>query len=228
MALTLVRPVSLPYDGFATYGSYFGTVANLPATYAGDGSWTDDKDATAVTLKASVDDPGYQGSIVAVDFGPQPDVQPSTFFGTMFRLSRLAGYPSPLDSDQWELFVGGNPLQNAGRLSDAAGGIGSIPLNTPTTYTTGLDYPLRNYELMRDNSVTLVVAIHASPSPAGTVIDTFTLFECGLLLDLGGSYRRPSLRQLHRGGRGGIGGIPRAVGDRTILGSPRRGPGLVR
>lgn len=82
-------------------------------------------------------------------------------------------------------------------------------VNTGTFYTDGvLDVAYIGVELTYDLPEPL------PPPPPGAVLAA-------------ASRVRPSLRQLQRGGRGGIGGVPRLIGNPTVQDSPRRGPGTV-
>ena len=231
MVYTLVRPSSLPYDGSA-YASLLNFIPEA-FTQGGNGSLADDVDSTYVNANSLLDDTGDEHvSLIAVDF-PAVDVL-SLLFGTMFRVARLAD-ASVLNNSRWNVFTPGSAtsILAFGDMHDVFSpkSPGMIP-TTATSLTTGTDW----YSLGGDADFAATHAaiaaggltlVFSASSLAATRTDIYRIFECGLLLDLGGS-RRPSLRQLHRGGRGGIGGIPRAVGDRTVYGSPRRGPGLVR
>jgi len=234
---TLVRPSSLPYDGSARFGGFFGVVGSTSYAASGDGSQSDDSDATSVTLRSGQDPVGYYAPVVAVDFDAIPDLSDSTTgasFGTMFRLQLLtAEFDGAIyQDDSWALFLNDGTRVTTSRLSDGAGGrAGYVSMDAPTTYETPTTYyPLGgNVPTMRAESFTLAYCFRgAADNGSATIVDLMRVFEAGLILDIGSAeviYHAPPLRVFPRSDGRGASSAQRVWPRPPTASSGRVGPG---
>jgi hypothetical protein len=186
MTYQTIRPSSLPYRADSLWSALSGDAPNpLAPTFGGDGSWSDDDDATYVSTYAR---PGTASTVIAVDFDPIPRLNIDSSFGVMARLALLAPtgdytYSSAVGLTGVHLLspVGSSDLGNAPRFDEIAPTTAPIP--TATTYASGDDwYTLFDGETIRDSGFTAAFLIQNAVFDAETEI--WRVFELGFRFDI--------------------------------------------
>lgn len=187
MTYTTFWPASLPRQAPEYAGDYF-LVQPIDGDIVAGGSWGDGSDDSYVSLFNDYTTAGdQQGSIVAVDFAPIPNIDTSRGFVSMGLVVRLQGVATDANAMLWALYdpAGNNIYQGTGNdfLYAAPSG---LPITSPTTVAGAQDEDTIyvGFEPMLTDGFTLVVAATDSADYAGSIFETWRIFEWGLVFDV--------------------------------------------